>query len=172
MQLHASKEPRTTSYLQNYKGQGKLSCSFSGGVVFFQQKSCFITKKHTKPLSPLSDAGPSGWNSVAGTHRALTVYQYRKVKSECLGNQMVSSTKLQIHSVTSKVCRASYALYFAGIKTSMYLESHRCTSQHICCFSYLSKMQDDNPGSEHIIELRCTALLAQVIQLLPSLNTA
>ena len=65
----------------------------------------------------------------------------------CLGKEVVSPAKLQIHSVITKVCRASYALHFVGIKTSMYLESMRCSSQLICCFPYY-KMQTD-PGSEH-----------------------
>ena len=42
-----------------------------------------------------------------------------------------------MHSVTSRVCRASCALYFVGTKTSMYLESIRCSSQHIRCFFLL-----------------------------------
>ena len=56
-----------------------------------------------------------------------------------------------------------------GIKTSMYLESIRCSSQHICCHFLL---KDAKRSWLRTYKLRCTTLLAQPIWLLPSLNTA
>ena len=88
-----------------------------------------------------------GWNSVAGAQRALTIYHYHKVKPECFGKQVVSLHKLQIHSVISKVCQASYALYFVGIKTSNIWKAFAVPRDTFAGFSYY-KVQGD-PGSEH-----------------------
>ena len=64
------------------KHKGNSAVFFSGGVAFFHWNSR-ITISHLNALS------------VAGTQRALTIYQYHKVKSESLGKEVVS---LQPHS--------------------------------------------------------------------------
>ena len=117
MYLHASRELGQLHIFKICERPGNLSCIFSVGVVFFHVSS---PRNTISRLSPLS---------VAGSELALTIRQYHKAKSECLGKEMVSPPKFQIHSVVSKGCRNSYAFYFVGTKTNMYLESIRCSSQ-------------------------------------------